>query len=60
MNTCFLEDLCALGVHVVALAENDLSDADLNDLDAARQTRTTIESQHEQSCLSFGYLRIAV
>ena len=41
MNARFLEDLCALSIHVVALAENDLSNADLDDLDATCQTGTT-------------------
>lgn len=36
MHACFLEDLCALSVHVVALTEDNLGNADLNDLDAAR------------------------
>lgn len=60
MHACFLEDLCALGVHVVALTENNLGNADLNDLDAARQTWTTIDNQHKQLGQSMNHLRVAV
>lgn len=60
MYACFLENLCALGVHVVALTENNLSNADLDDLDAARQTWTTIDSQHKQLGQSMDHLRVAV
>ena len=42
LDTGFAEDMSGFDIHVVALAVHHLGDADLDDLDAARQTRTGI------------------